>query len=286
MSAVSPQAGAQARLAIIAGSGRFPFEVAQEARRQGVWVAAVGLSGWVDPSLAAHVDHYEELAVGELGKLIQRLRDQAIVRAVMVGKVTKGILFDGRVSFDPETLAILSKVKDYSVNGLLGAVAARLGECGITLLDSAVYLQDAICREGVLTRRGPTPEEQADIRFGFKLARAMAEWDVGQSVVVKRSVVAAVEAMEGTDAAIRRAHALAGKELVVVKTASAKQDRRFDLPVIGPDTLRTARESGVSCIAMEAGATVLLSRVEIVREADEAGMCLIGVRPDADEKTA
>ncbi len=275
-SAVHP---ARARIGLIAGSGQFPFQVAAEARRQGLEVIAVGLRGWVDPKLAEHVDTYEEVSVGELGQLIRQLKSHAVTRVIMAGKVTKQVLFDAGVSFDPETLDIIRTIKDFSVNGLLGAVAARLFEQGITLIDSSTYMQDAICPAAVLTSRGPTPQEDADIRFGFEVARTLAAWDVGQAIVVRCGVVVAVEALEGTDAAIRRAHALAGAELVVIKTASPKQDRRFDLPVIGPDTLATAKAAGVSCIAIEAGSTVLLNRVELVRLADAAKLCLVGVAP-------
>jgi DUF1009 family protein len=266
-----------ARIALIAGSGQFPFEIADQARRQGIQVVGMGLRGWVDAKLAEHVDVYEEISVGELGQLMQRLKQHGVERAVMAGKVSKQVLFDSRVSFDPETLNILRGIREFSVNSLLGAVAQRLSEQGITLLDSSTYLQDALCPAAVLTRRGPRPEELDAIRFGFQVARAMAAWDIGQTVVIRHGVVVAVEALEGTDAAIRRAHQLSGSDLVVVKTASPSQDRRFDLPVIGLSTVETARQSGVACIAIEAGSTVLLDREELVRQADAASLCIIGI---------
>lgn len=263
-------------LALIAGSGRFPFFVAQAARRQGCRVIAFGLRGWADPSLAAQVDVYEELAVGELGRLLERLKAHELRRAIMAGKVTKRVLLDPRTRFDAESLAVLAKVKEFSVNGLLGAIAARLGGAGVALLDSSTFLGGSVCPEGVLTARRPTSVEEEDIAVGIAAARAIAALDIGQTVVVKQRVVVAVEALEGTDAAIARAHALAGDGLTVVKMGSPAQDRRFDLPVIGPDTLAALCRCGVTCLAVESGAALLLDRDRLIAEADAAGLAIVG----------
>ena len=266
-------------IAIIAGAGRFPFHVAKEAKRQGCSVLALGLRGWADPALATVADTYEEIAIGQLGRLIDCLKSHHTPQAIMAGKVTKEILFDERASFDAQTLEVLSQVRDYSVTALLGAVANRLAREGVTLLDSSTFLKDHLCPDGVLTSRAPSPAEHEDIRIGLRTARALAAMDVGQTVVVRHRVVIAVEALEGTDAAIRRAHALAGKELVVVKMASPNHDRRFDLPVIGHDTIKILVESGASCLAVEAGTTLLLERPSLIAAANTAGVSLIGVVP-------
>lgn len=265
------------RIAIIAGAGRFPFHVAQEAKRQGRQVVAVGLRGWVDPGLASAVDAYEEVPVGQLGRLIAWLRSHEVRQAVMAGKVTKAVLFDQRTDFDAEAIAVLSRVTDYSVPTLLGAIADRLAQEGVALLDSSGFLSANLCPVGVLTARPPTAVEQEDIRVGQQAARALASLDVGQTVIVKERVVVAVEALEGTDAAIRRAHALAGNGLVIVKTASPTQDRRFDLPVVGLDTIKALEDVGARCLAMEAGATLLLDREALVAAADRAGLSLVGI---------
>jgi len=264
------------RLALIAGSGRFPFFVAQEARRQGCHVVGFGLKGWVDPDLASHVDAYEELAVGALGTLITRLKAHRVTQAVMAGKVTKRVLMDPRSLFDREALALLTRVKDVSVGGLLGAIADRLAGEGVVLLDSSIFLRGDLCPEGVLTARHPTTEEQADIEVGVIAARAIASLDIGQTVVVKQRVVVAVEALEGTDATIERAHTLAGGPLTVVKTAAPNQDRRFDLPIIGVSTVQTLHAHGVTCLAIEAGTTLLLERDRVLTAANEAGLCIVG----------
>ena len=268
-------------IGIIAGAGRFPFHVAEEAKRQGARVVAFGIDGWADPSLASSVDAYEPVAIGQLGRLIARLKFHKAQHAIMAGKVTKEVLFSERLAFDAEILDILSQARDMSVNGLLGAIGARLAREQITLLDSSTFLKANLCPVGQLTSRSPTPVEQDDMRLGMQIARQCAAWDVGQTVVVKRGVIVAVEALEGTDAAIARAHALAGDDLVVVKMASPSQDRRFDLPVIGPHTIETLTASRVSCLAVEAGTTLLLDRDALVAAANAARLCVMGVEPPA-----
>jgi DUF1009 family protein len=270
-------------MAIIAGAGRFPFHVAQEAKRQGIPLIAIGIQGWADASLAAQVDAYEEVAVGQLGRLIELLKSQGVSQAIMAGRVTKEVLLDQRTAFDAEALGVLRHVSELSVAALLGAIGKRLAGEGITLLDSSTFLTDSLCPVGVLTSRGPSASEQDDIHVGLHAARTLATLDIGQTVIVKARVVVAVEALEGTDAAIRRASALAGDGLVVVKTASPNQDRRFDLPVIGRDTVTTLKEAGVSCLAVEAGTTLLLERPALIALANAASICLIGVRLNTEQ---
>jgi DUF1009 family protein len=265
------------RIALIAGAGQFPFHIAAAAKRRGVSVLAIGIQGWADPALAKAVDAYEELGIGQLGTLIARLKSQQVREAIMAGKVTKDVLLGARQAFDAEAGRILAGAKDFSVNALLGAIGERLAREGITLLDSSTFLREGLCQAGVATSRAPTEAESADIAVGVAAARALAALDIGQTVVVKGRVVVAVEAIEGTDAAIQRAHALCGGGLVVVKTASPSQDRRFDLPVIGPATIQTLTAAGVSCLAVEAGATLMLDRQALLASADAAGLSIIGV---------
>ncbi len=264
-------------IAIIAGAGSFPLYAAQEAKRQGCRVIIIGLKGWADAPLAQHADAYEEVAVGQVGKLIQRLKSHGITQAILAGKVTKRVLLDQAAAFDLEAVKILAQAKDRSVPSLLQAIGTRLGQEGITLLDSSTFLKAHLCPSGTLTKRQPNREEQQDIEVGSSAARAVAAFDIGQTVIVKSGVVVAVEALEGTDAAIRRAHELAGKGLVVVKAGSPNQDRRLDLPIVGADTIKTLIACGVSCLAMEAGMTLLLEREAVVSAANNASICLVGV---------
>ena len=265
--------------AVIAGAGSFPIEVAREAKRLGRTVLGIGLQHWVDPAFSTQVDCYEEVSVGQLGRLLERLAAHHVQQAIMAGKVTKEILFDPRVQFDADALGIISHVKEFSVNALLGAIGQWMGQRGVELLDSSTFLQGNLCPVGPMTQRGPTAAEREDIRVGVQVARAIAALDIGQTVVVKRRVIVAVEALEGTDATIRRAGQVAGAECVVVKMASPKQDMRFDVPILGLQTIETLAAVGATCMAVEAHTALLLNRAELLRQANRAGLCLVGVDP-------
>ena len=238
---------------------------------------AVGLKGWADPALASQVDAYEELEIGALGTLFERLKAHDAQQAIMAGKVTKQALLDASATFDAEARGLIGGLSDFSVNTLLGRLGTRLAKEGITLLDSSTFLKPWLAPVGLLTSRGPSAVEEADVQYGLEVARALAALDIGQTIVVKRRVVVAVEALEGTDAAIRRAHEVAGQGLVVVKLASPTQDMRFDLPILGPHSIDVCREAGVSCIAVQAQTTLLLDRDDLLERANTAGLCLIGI---------
>ncbi len=272
-------------IGIIAGAGSFPIDVAKEAHRLGLRVVAIGLEGWVDARLSEHADTFEQVPIGQLGRLFDRFAAHHVRQAVMAGKVTKEVLFDPRVEFDAEALQVLEQVKEFSVNGLLGAIADRLAGRGVTLLDSSTFLRHQLCPTGVLTVRQPSPEERVDVDMGTDAARQMATLDVGQTVVVRRKVIVAVEALEGTDAAIQRAGQLAGAGCVVVKMASRTQDRRFDLPVLGLRTIDVASAAGVSCLAVQAGSTLLLDKTALIEQANRHQLCLVGIEP-ADPSAA
>ncbi|MBI3319555.1 MAG: UDP-2,3-diacylglucosamine diphosphatase LpxI [Candidatus Omnitrophica bacterium] len=265
--------------AIIAGAGSFPIHVAREAKRLGHSVVAIGLQGWADPTLAQTADVFEEVSVGHLHTLIDRLKAHHIRQAVMAGKVTKEVLFDPRLQFDAESLSLLGRLKEFSVNAVLGAIATRLADDGIELLDSSTFLKQDLCPPGVLTQRQPTDGEREDIAMGVRVAQQMAQLDIGQTVVVKKRVIIAVEALEGTDATIQRASQLAGAGCVVVKMASPSQDMRFDLPILGARTVEVATACGVGCVAVEARKTLLLDRSALITMANDAQLSLVGVEP-------
>ena len=266
-----------ARIGIIAGSGRFPHHVASAARAQGHWVCAIGINGHADAGLASLVDAIEWVDFGHISQLLQICRRHALTQAVMAGQVTKASLFNPRVAFDPEALALLSKAQGMTVDSLLGAVADRLKEEGVELLDSAAFLRDWLPAAGCLTRRQPSKDQWEDIYWGRQVAQTLASLDVGLTVVVRQRVVLAVEALEGTDAAIRRGASLAPPGAVVVKMARPAQDMRFDLPVIGPQTLQTLVDARIACLAVEAGKTLVLSCPELVAQAEAAGVILAAV---------
>ena len=266
-------------LAILAGAGEFPLHVACEARRQGRRVIGFGIAGWADASLASHVDVYEEVAIGQLGRLIERLKAHQARQMVMAGKVTKEVLLHATESFDAEALAIVVRAGgNMSAPALLGAVGKRLSREGVTLIDSSAFLKESLCPAGILTARRPTPSEEDDIHLGARAARTMAGLDVGQTVVVRHGVIVAVEALEGTDAAVQRAGQLVGPGSVVVKTGAPKQDRRFDLPVVGVSTIQVMAAAGATCLAVEAGTTLLLDRPAVLEAAKQATISVVGLR--------
>lgn len=265
-------------IAIIAGAGSFPQFAAQAAKKQGNRVVIIGLKGWADPALSSHADAYEAVAVGEISRLLKALKTHGVTQAILAGKVTKKVLLDPAVAFDMEAVKLLAQAKDRSVPSLLKAISQRLAAEGVALLDSSIYLKEDLCPSGLLTSRKPTQKEQDDMQAGLSVTTALAHLDVGQTVVVKDRVVIAVEALEGTDAAIKRSYALAGEGLVVVKVSAPGHDRRLDLPVVGAQTIATLKACGVTCLAVEENMTLLLDRKNVVSEANAAKICILGIR--------
>lgn len=274
-----------ARIGIIAGAGEFPLHVAQAARAQGHWLCAIALKQHADASIARHVDAIEWTDVGQLSQLLRICKRHALTQAVMAGQVTKGALLNPRIAFDPESLQLLARARDMRVNSLLGAVGERLARDGVELLNSAAFLADWLPAPGTLTRRRPSEAQWEDIHWGAQAARTLASLDVGLTVVVQQQVVLAVEALEGTNAAIRRGAALGQPGVVVVKMARPAQDLRFDLPVIGPQTMQALIETRAACLAVEARTTLLLSRPALIAQADAAGLMVVAIEPPRDAPT-
>jgi len=266
------------KIGLIAGNGQFPILFAQEARRQGEQVIAVALKEEADPALEQSVDAMTWLSLGQLGKTIDYFKNQGVDRAVMAGQVKHTQLFRG-ITPDLRAMKILTRVANKKADTLLSAVAQEFEQEGIQFLSSLTYLEKNVCPVGVLTQRKPTSEEQDDIDFGFPLAHAIAGHDIGQTLVVKDKTIVAVEAMEGTDACIRRAGEVAGPGCIVIKVARPKQDLRFDVPVIGPRTLESLQAAHISLLAIEAGKTLLLERDQLLKTANAYKLCITGLQP-------
>ena len=261
------------RIGLIAGNGRFPLIFARTARAQGVEVVAVAHEGETPEALTAAVDAVTWIKVGQLGRMIDAFKAAGIEQAVMAGGIHKAAQLE---HFEPDerALACLSRLETFGDDAILRAIAAELERDGIRIVASTLYLDSLLTPPGLLTARQPTEAEWKDIRHGYAVAKALGQWDIGQTVVVKSGIVLAVEAIEGTDATIWRAGA---HRAVVVKVSKPKQDLRFDVPAIGPETVRVCRGVEVTALALEAGKTLLLDRDEIVEEADAAGLCIVGV---------
>jgi DUF1009 family protein len=280
-------------LGLIAGNGRFPFLLLDAARSQGlrVVVAAIKEETDVEMDARARVDdgvsvHW--MSLGELTRLIEMFQREGVTRAVMAGQVKHKQIFSS-IRPDWRLAKLLLNLRTRNTDMLLGAVAKVLEDEGITLMSSTAFLEPMLAAEGVMTRRGPDAVERGDIEYGLRVARGIAGFDLGQTVVIAAGACVAVEAMEGTDATIARAGALfrtledeggtestLARRLTVVKVAKPKQDMRFDVPVVGVPTIAAMRAAGATCLCVEAGRTLLFDREAMVAAADAAGIAVVG----------
>ncbi|MBI3316785.1 MAG: UDP-2,3-diacylglucosamine diphosphatase LpxI [Candidatus Omnitrophica bacterium] len=265
-------------IGIIAGNGRFPLLAAKEARREGYQVAVCGIEKEADPALEKMADEFTWVKLGELKKLVKFFRAHTVHEALMAGKVEKVRIFQGNVRPDLEMIKVMAQLRDRKDDTLLGAVANYLHSEGIDLLDSTLFLKNALPGEGILGKRKPSPGVMRDIHFGFLVAKSIAGADIGQTVVVKNRAVMAVEAIEGTDRTIRRGGELGGGKVVVVKVAKPGQDMRFDIPAVGLGTLKELIEVKAEALGFEAGKTIFLDQEEFVQKANRKGIALVGVK--------
>lgn len=268
-------------LGIIAGSGSYPLLLARAARAAGVArIAAAAFEGETDPALPALADDVAWMRVGQLARLLAYFRAQGVSRAIMAGQIAPKNLFNLRP--DLKTLLLLGRLEERNAESLFGAVADELAKAGVTLLPATTYLEHLLAPAGPIAGPALGKRQRADAAYAMRIAKQVSALDIGQSVVVRHGTVLAVEAFEGTDAAIRRGGSLAGKGgAVLAKVAKPRQDLRFDVPVIGPRTLETAAESRVTVIAVEAGQTLLLERETLLAFAAARGISVIGMAGDA-----
>ncbi len=264
-------------LGIIAGDGELPILVSREAAKMGYHVTVFALEPVSDlPDDTA--DEVVRVNVGKLGTLLKKLRESGVKEAVMAGKVTKELAYRGGVKPDLKAVSLLMGLSDRKDDTIMKAVTAEISSLGITVRNTTDFAGDLLMPEGVITRRSPSKAEWRDIEFGIRMAREIGRLDIGQTVVVKDRAVMAVEAIEGTDEAIRRGGSLAGGGAVAVKVSKPSQDFRFDVPVVGLDTLRALMSVGGTVLAVEAGKSLILQREEMVRVADQEGISIAGVR--------
>ncbi len=247
------------KVGLLAGIGKLPVEFMRAAKHLGYEVVVIAVVSDVEPELAAEADAYYDINVAKLDKIIKTLKKNDVSKVTMIGKVTKEILFKGLKFPDLRAIKLLA-AKD-----------------GLEVVDQTLYLKDLMPAIGVLSRRKPTEGEEDDIRFGFVTAKAMGGMDIGQTVVVKHKAVMAVEAIEGTDACIRRGGALGREKSVVVKVAKPNQDPRFDVPAVGRQTILSMIESNCNVLAMEAGRTLFVEQDEVLRLADSHGIVICAV---------
>jgi len=265
-----------ATLGLIAGNGSFPMLLARSfCKDPANRIIAVGFKGDTSPELKQHVSHFEWVGVGQLGRIINVFTRHNVSEAVMAGQITPTRLFE-KVRFDLKGLALFTRLNDKKADTIFSAVADELEKSGIELIDSTSYLSDQLARPGTMTRKQPSRAQQQDIEFGRHIAKELGRLDVGQTIVVKNKSVVAVEALEGTNAAIARGGELGKKNTIVVKSAKPDQDMRFDVPVVGPKTVDAMAQSGAACLAVEAGKTLLLDYDAVIEYADSKGIIVYG----------
>jgi len=277
------------KLGLIAGNGRFPFLLLDAARAQGLTVVVAAIKEETDPEIDARAAadpaiRVHWMSLGELSLLIDTFRAEGVTRAVMAGQVKHTQIFSS-IRPDWRLAKLLLNLRTRNTDMLLGAVAKLLADEGIELISSTHYLEPLLAKPGVLTQRAPTADELQDIAYGRTVARAIAAYDLGQTVVIAAQACVAVEAMEGTDATIERAGALfrtlsdsastLSRALTVVKVAKPNQDMRFDVPVIGVATIAAMARAGATCLAIEAGRTLLFDAAAIIAAADAAAIAIV-----------
>jgi DUF1009 family protein len=280
-------------LGLIAGNGRFPFLVLDAARAHGRRVVVAAIREETDPVMnACAADdpgttvHW--LSLGELSRLIETFQREGVTEAVMAGQVKHKQIFSS-IRPDWRLAKLLLNLRTRNTDMLLGAIAKVLSDEGIELISSTSFLEPLLAPQGVLSARAPNEQERRDIAYGREVAAAIAGFDIGQTVVIAGQACVAVEAMEGTDATIARAGALMrtleedastlDRSLTVVKIAKPKQDMRFDVPVIGEATIAAMHEARATCLALEAGRTLIFDRERVIAAADAAGIAIIAASP-------
>jgi DUF1009 family protein len=267
-------------LGMIAGSGRFPVLALEAARKAGLEVVAIGIEEEASQEIETLAARCHWISLGALSKLIGICHREGVTQLMMCGQVKHARIFSSIVP-DLKLLKLLASIETKSTDGLIGAVAKVLASEGITLADSTLLLKDLLAPEGVLTRRKPDKDEERDLAYGRRIAAALSAHDIGQSVVIADRACVALEAMEGTDAMLRRAAALAeGQPLRLVKGSRRRQHLLFDVPVVGPRTIAVMRETGTTALGMDAGRTLLLDREELITAANAAGVTIVSEKAE------
>ena len=270
------------RLGLIAGNGRFPILFAQSAKARGVNIIAVGIEGEASPEIEQYVEKLYWVGIAKMGKLIKTLKSEHIEKAVMAGGLTKSHIHSRfkHLKLRPDLRAInmwYKKLRSKHDHSILEAVANELAEDGIELISSIDYVKDLLAKKGCLTKRKPSENETADIKFGWKIAKEVAGMEIGQCIVVKDRIVLAVEAIEGTNETIKRGGELGRGKVVVIKLSKKGQDPRFDVPTIGTETVDYLKEAGVSTLAIEAKKTLILDKEDTIKLADRYKISIIAL---------
>ena len=267
------------RYGLIAGNGKFPLLVLEAARSEGLDMVVMAIKEEASLQIESLGYRTHWLGLGQLGRLIQLLKQEGVGRAIMAGQVKHKHIFSSIIP-DKKLLKLLTSLGSRNTDSLIGGIARILEEEGIQLIDSTVFLRPLIPDPGVLTKRFPDDSENRDIQYGRSIAQEIAKLDIGQSVVVRDQACIAVEAMEGTDEMLRRASSIADNQrLTLIKVSKPNQDMRFDVPVVGLPTIRLMIEVNTSALSIDAGQTLLFDRTNLIKMADEHGITISAIKP-------
>ena len=265
-------------IGLIAGKGDFPALLAKAAHDRGQPIVLFGIEGYTDRQVEKFTSEAHYVGLGELGRLLELLKKTKVRKVLLAGAVPKKQIYDPALPLDPIARHFIGATRNKGDDHLLRAFRLFLkARCGVSVMDARGILKEALAPKGVLTRRGPSESEWRDLRLGLRAARHIGKMDIGQTVVIKDGIVLAVEAVEGTDHAIRRAGGLGRGDVVVVKTSKPNQDLRFDLPCVGLETLNTLTAVSSRVLGVEAGKTILISKKAFLEKADENGMTIVGL---------
>ena len=265
------------KLGLIAGEGNFPIILSREAKKENVPVIAYAINGLTSAQLSNYVDKIHWLNLSQISSIISLFKQEGIKFAVMVGKVPQSVILDYN-KFVPVSREILKRLNNKQADSILMKVVEEFAKENITFIDTSLFIKHMLVPKGLITpNRPPTKEEEKDIQFGYDLAKVVAGVDIGQTIIVKSQIVVAVEAIEGTDMTIIRGGKLGGPGTVVIKVSKPGQDKRFDLPIIGLETIKAMRSAKASCIALSSGETLLFDKEECIKLAEEENICILGI---------
>jgi DUF1009 family protein len=265
------------KIGLIAGNRKFPILFSQAAKKRNYYIVTVAIRGDTSPELRKYVDKMYWIGLDEFRRLFEIFKTENITKIVMAGQVSPRRLFSKEIERDEDLKGLLQAIKDKKADTLFAAVADKLEKEGFTLINSTTFMEEFLPQKGTLTKREPTLKDWEDISFGLELAKAIAHLDVGQTVAVKHKAIVAVEALEGTDNLIRRAGRIACGGITVVKVSKPRQDMRFDIPVVGLNTVKNLIRVKASCLAIEAGKTLFIDKEESVELADKKGISIVAV---------
>jgi DUF1009 family protein len=265
------------KIGLIAGNRKFPLAVAQGAKKNNLQIVAVAIKQDTSPRLKQYVDKIYWIRLDEFTRMCEIFRQEGIHKVVMAGQISPHRLFSKEVARSEDLKNLLGRLKDKKADSIFEAVARKLEEFQIELLDSTVFVKELLPQKGTLTRRQPDPLDWEDIHFGFDLAKEIARLDIGQTVAVKSKAVVAVEALEGTDNLIRRAGKISRGSFLLVKVSKPRQDMRFDIPVVGLNTIKNLVKTGAKGLAIEAEKTLFIDLKESVNLADRKGLTIVAL---------